>query len=414
MVHYLASLALLFTTLAALQRSKLGQLSPLKVLCWTWVTALSAHLALSLNGGDGVRPLRPYTVLILLTSIYSLIAGYLAVRALFKNRVKLPPSRIAQANTRALTTKVVAVCATLVFISALSVAKSIGETSLATLDLRELRANLNYEGYTWGLIKYLFMGVYVYGVYSIITRRHAELPVGVLPRYIFAVALLLAALSTQRTSVFMVIIASYFGLAPRDRGLKVTTVYAGFLLALFMGIGVALSKGGDLGLNLSENLSLGITTALQYLTSPLSALDTFLHQHIVNTNGAYTLRFFAAIAQSVGLAEITPVSLVQPFVNAPFPTNVYTFSHAPFLDYGGMFWGYHFAIGAIMGLLFCVPNSRPSVITFKAFAYYPIVLSFFQDQFFTILSSWIQIALWLYLFDRVHSLRRLTLARLRF
>ncbi len=87
-----------------------------------------------------------------------------------------------------------------------------------------------------------------------------------------------------------------------------------------------------------------------YIYSPLVALSSLDN---VASNGSmdFTMRFFYAIAYKIGLSPVAPVETILPYVEVPFPTNVYTVMQPFFQDlsfigviFGALFYGIVFSL----------------------------------------------------------------------
>jgi oligosaccharide repeat unit polymerase len=101
---------------------------------------------------------------------------------------------------------------------------------------------------------------------------------------------------------------------------------------------------------------------------------------------------------ALGLSNIQPVALIKEFTYVPDLTNVYTVYEVYFRDFSysgilipplflvGHYWLYRKAL--LFGGVW---------IFYYSASVYPLVMQFFQDQYFSILSLWIQVAFWFWL-----------------
>jgi oligosaccharide repeat unit polymerase len=122
--------------------------------------------------------------------------------------------------------------------------------------------------------------------------------------------------------------------------------------------------------------------------------------------GVHTFRFFIALQYVLGISAITPKPLVREFDFVPDPTNVYTAYDVYFRDfaYFGIlvpptflilhYWLYRKAmrLGGVW-------------IFYYSASVYPLVMQFYQDQYFSLLSMWIQIIFWYWIFLRLRMPR---------
>jgi hypothetical protein len=130
-----------------------------------------------------------------------------------------------------------------------------------------------------------------------------------------------------------------------------------------------------------------------YFITPLSAFDASRVWEASTYDAGYVLRFFQEVLSRIGLDAGAQKELVMPFINVPVPTNVYTFGYVAFSDFGFLFPIYFMLVGLLVGFTFALPRRIPSVRVLQGFCYYPIIMTLYQDQFLTIMSTWVQIIL---------------------
>lgn len=261
-----------------------------------------------------------------------------------------------------------------------------------------LRTRLNYEDASWGALAYLGSIATVFAVYMFTLTKGqaiaARLPA--LLTTIFASGI--ALVSTQRTAILLLLVALTFAQARKALpSFRVMAILSGIFVGFFIGVGFLVGKVGQEGSTVGEIFYFGWNSFSLYLLSPLSA---FSYSEVwINppADGAFTLRFFFKILQELDLYAADVPNLVQDFVWVPVPTNVYTFAHMAISDFGSAYLLYYFIIGGIFGIVFAFPRRGPATRTLQGFSYYPIVMTVFQDQFFTIASQWIQILVVLYI-----------------
>jgi oligosaccharide repeat unit polymerase len=115
--------------------------------------------------------------------------------------------------------------------------------------------------------------------------------------------------------------------------------------------------------------------------------------------GANTFRFFYALLFKIGISDVKPQELIREYMYIPDPINVYTVYENYYLDYSyygmiipGIFLIVHY-------LLYAKARRKSGVWTFYyASSTYPLIMQFFQDQYFSLLSIWLQVIFWYYLF----------------
>jgi len=214
-----------------------------------------------------------------------------------------------------------------------------------------------------------------------------------------------AILATGRSYFFM-ILAIYMGINYMHH-LRITkriylTMLA-FFIPLFLILGIIYGKGGSSEEKTGDNLLLSISTAGIYVVSPINALDQQIrYQKETNGTGENTLLFFNKIGQQLGFIKKkeTP-TLVQEYAFVPYPTNVYTFYSSYLKDYG---YVYACIMLVLFGMLhtwiyFKAIHTRKLRFTlYYAVLLYPLLMSFFQDQYMNLFSTWIQMVFYIELF----------------
>lgn len=162
-------------------------------------------------------------------------------------------------------------------------------------------------------------------------------------------------------------------------------------LIVFVGIGAFLGKGTGAGLTVAENMMTMLESFRIYLLGALPAFDLTMHSNFVPEYGTNTFRFVFAVLNKVGIHVNVP-PLIQDFVNVPELTNVYTVFRPYFLDFG--FAGIiavQLVLGVWHGFIYKRATSgEPFFILVYAVFLYPLIMQFFQDQYTSLLSTWLQ------------------------
>ncbi len=274
--------------------------------------------------------------------------------------------------------------------------------------LQLLRTNINYEGSSWGFTRYLGLPLIVISCYLMVLKKGSPIKEKIPEIIIVIITLLIAIISTQRTSIFLLMIGLLFALSnnslPR---LKTLVLSSSLFISMFTFVGFLVGKVGENTIVLNLVLLNGIESFAMYLLAPLSALahsDIWQHTHL---NGNYTLRFFFILLDKFGIHSHEYTSLVMDFVYVPYPTNVYTFLGASVRDFGYLYFFYFMIIGIILGMVFSLPRGRVSYRVLQGLAFYPIIMSVFQDQFFTLTSTWIQILITIFFLRILEKNRQL-------
>lgn len=264
-----------------------------------------------------------------------------------------------------------------------------------------LRNELAYGNEDIGPLKYLTsfsFVVFAMNLYAFFKNRNRINKLLVILS--FLITLTYAIFVTGRTLILM-ILALYIGISyilnKKFSIKKITRLIAVFII-FFIAIGIMYGKGGDTDNTAKENVMPAAQTFAIYLVTPLNALDWEMNnQFHINYNGNNSLRFFMKIGEQLHLTPNLKVNeLVQPFVFVPYPTNVYTF-YSPYInDFGKL---YAWVIIAFLGFLhtffydkaLATKNLRYTL--YYSFLLFPLLMSFFQDQYLSLFSQWLQIVI---------------------
>lgn len=212
-------------------------------------------------------------------------------------------------------------------------------------------------------------------------------------RYIVSImaALVYAVLSTGRTFILivaMVIFGLYLitGRMSAKRGITLLAIVG---IAMFAGMGIVLGKGGGSGVE----IVLGQFRI--YLLGGLAAFGQHIGDPVDLAWGANTFRTPLLVLAKLGLDVPVP-ELMKEYRFIPDPTNVYTFYRPYFDDFGyaGAFVA-PFFFGALHGKVYVLARngSKAWMIMFSLLLF-PLFMQFFQDQYLSLLSTWVQYSAW--------------------
>lgn len=262
-----------------------------------------------------------------------------------------------------------------------------------------LRTELTYGDEDIGPLKYLVsfsFVVYAINLYAYLKDKNTI-------NRILLIACLLSTItyaifSTGRTFFFMILII-YFGmdyLHNKKFSIKRYSWYIVIFIILFSLGGIIYGKGGDVNSTVKENIYPAVQTTAIYLGTSLNALDYKLNHNLeINNNGDNSLRFFIKLGITLNLiSNVKEKPILQEFVFIPYATNVYTF-YSPYIEDFGKFYAW-FMIG-IFGILQTILYNKAIVTKniryslYFSFLLFPLLLSFFQDQYMSLFSAWLQI-----------------------
>jgi oligosaccharide repeat unit polymerase len=95
------------------------------------------------------------------------------------------------------------------------------------------------------------------------------------------------------------------------------------------------------------------------------------------------------------LTDVSPIALLRDYESVPNLTNVYTVYEVYFRD----FWYFGVLVPPVFLVVHWELYRRANFIGgiwifFYSASIYPLVMQFFQDQYFSMLSMWMQIGFW--------------------
>lgn len=269
-----------------------------------------------------------------------------------------------------------------------------------------LRTQLSYGDEDIGPLKYLVsfsFVIYAINLYAYLKEKNKANKILLIGTLLLTTTY--AVFMTGRSLFFMILIV-YFGMSYLHKtnfSIRKNFWLIGTFLVAFILIGIYFGKAGDKEDSIKENILPASQGTGIYLVSSINALDWELnHNKEVKYNGANTFRFFIKVGSQLHLIDNVKVEdILQEFSFVPYPTNVYTF-YSPYIeDYGIVFsWLMIGFFGILHTLLndkaLLVKNLRYSL--YYSFMLFPLLMSFFQDQYMSLFSSWFQIAVYIELF----------------
>jgi len=203
-----------------------------------------------------------------------------------------------------------------------------------------------------------------------------------------------AFLTTGRTS-FVFLITIYLvikGTARKIKKIHITTATVLFLV-IFISNALILGKGASTDDTVTDNALSIIDNFTLYFLGGVYALDSVAKSDFVLDYGENVFRFFIAVGHAVGISSLEPKRLVMPYVTTPILSNVYTLYYIYIKDFGyiGVFLASVYSF--IHTIFFNITKVRKSFlgIYFFALLMYPLIMSFFQDQYMSLFSTWIQL-----------------------
>ncbi|MBI9065665.1 MAG: oligosaccharide repeat unit polymerase [Salinivirgaceae bacterium] len=155
----------------------------------------------------------------------------------------------------------------------------------------------------------------------------------------------------------------------------------------------------------SDPLKFSINLIGHYFSSSTVAFVEWMKLPRDYLFGANTFRFFLAILDAIGMDVKVPELIQEEIHFYGDKTNIYTVLHYYTKDFGLL---YAFVMQLLMGMFYGVLYTHSTLskklnifyIALLSILYFPLINQFFDDKYFSILSSWIQLFFWIWLFTR--------------
>ena len=355
-------------------------LHPGTVLAAQWALIGSVYLTLP----HGMRPLQLDTVALVIASAAMFALASLAVPT------SAPPLRECRSTAlRPLLFWIALLGLPLFAWKAKSIADSIDLTDSMFINLRiALTGEEGSETQTYGVLAYLLPVSFTSTLVELAASKKRGFTItGFIA---LAVSLAYAVLATGRTYLFLILIAlAFVALLQRRIGpWQLVGIGLASGAVIFFGLGLLLNKIGN---DSVQDNALGAVEALGlYLLGSLAAFDLSQLQTGPLQWGLNVFRSVLAAAEALG-SQVTVVPLVKEYVYVPEPTNVYTVFLPYVRDYGAAgALAFMALFGYLHARLYRAANSRdPRLQILYALGMYPLLMQFFQDQYFSLLTTWV-------------------------
>ncbi|WP_416434227.1 O-antigen polymerase [Priestia megaterium] len=142
-----------------------------------------------------------------------------------------------------------------------------------------------------------------------------------------------------------------------------------------------------------SNLQLLTNQFSLYMSGSLVALERFLETNSEYAYGQNTFRIFSAIFNRIyGDGEVQQLVQNTISIDGHQGTNVYTFYQYYAKDFGMVYaLVIQFVVGMLHAFLYKMMLSKePIKIYLFSIMIYPLIMQFFQDQYFSLASTWVQ------------------------
>lgn len=165
---------------------------------------------------------------------------------------------------------------------------------------------------------------------------------------------------------------------------------------IFLGIfyNISLGKYWYLYENSNSRVDVIINELITYLSGSIVAFIETANNHSFTYFGQNTFRFFFAIIDKIFHMNLAQ-NLVNEFttINYGIKTNVYTFYDFYLRDFGLIYAIFvQFIMSIIHGVTYKgVQKKSPFQIYLFSMLSYPLIMQFFQDQYISLMSTWLQV-----------------------
>jgi oligosaccharide repeat unit polymerase len=277
-----------------------------------------------------------------------------------------------------------------------------GGTDIFTVEgYMRLRSSMTEDGQGFGILVYFSILSHVISSIRVVdfARRRTG---GVLLLISVLSSLAYIYMGTGRTYILllgllMVIPLVVFGFV-RVKGLVLSAL---IFMLMFFGVAAMTAKGVAVDAGSSENAGSLFNNMRSYTVAPLIAFSRLERIGSEVSLGEYSFRFFVSMLNAAGLFGVKPVALIKGYEFVPDATNVYTVYEVYFRDfsYVGIFIPPLFLIGHWLLYKRATLFGGRWVFLYAS-SVYPLVMQFFQDQYFSLFSMWLQIWFWYWILLR--------------
>uniref|UniRef100_Q47GK7 Oligosaccharide repeat unit polymerase n=1 Tax=Dechloromonas aromatica (strain RCB) TaxID=159087 RepID=Q47GK7_DECAR len=151
----------------------------------------------------------------------------------------------------------------------------------------------------------------------------------------------------------------------------------------------------------------GFNYFMMYFVAPLANFDWGMHGVFACcTHGETTFRTIFAVLAKLGF-NVPVVELIQPWAGTKLSGNVYTVFMPYYRDFGlagvALFLFFFGALHTWISRQASLDN--PLAVFLNAIFFYALVMQFFQDQYFSLLSQWVQMIFWMSLLLWIRPIR---------
>lgn len=203
-------------------------------------------------------------------------------------------------------------------------------------------------------------------------------------------------LATGRTA-FMLFFTVHLFPCIVTRRFKMASLASGIILMSFAFgfIAMMTHKGMSAEDDLTRNVLRLIDHSRGYTVGPLIAFSALFESPPEMAMGDYTFRTLYSAFYALKLSSVPPVSMFREFTLVPDLTNVYTVYDPYYRDFGNLGFLFVFIFIILHVAFYQRSYSKGGIYVFLYSAtLYPLIMQFFQDQYFSLISMWAQCFFW--------------------
>lgn len=268
-----------------------------------------------------------------------------------------------------------------------------GGNIFTSIGYTRLRYAFNMEGASVGFLRYFTPLSFVASAIAVYFASKKQISKFSALLTVFS-GLCYAFLATGRTFFLLIFILIVVPLAVSGKiKTKTMALLGALLISVFFLIAWLTSKGTSVNASFGENVAGFVDSMQSYLVAPFVALSMLFDKLSTMHYGDYSLRFVLSLLSSQGLTD-PPAPIVKGYQFTPIPTNLYTVYEVYFRDFG--------VFGFFIPLIFLpvhwimyksAKRKNDFFVIVYAISVYPLLTQILQDQYMTLISTWIQMAL---------------------
>lgn len=262
---------------------------------------------------------------------------------------------------------------------------SYGSSDNFMMNLRHsLTGDTDYGGF--GILSYAVLLSFSLSYITVKNIKYHRMGKGVM-LFSMALSIFYAVISTGRTFLFLFLIplslVTSFFYSNKFKASFFISISL-IMLCVFVFIGIVMNKIGF-------DVDSVVNAFSIYFLGGITAFDIQFHStSYTDSVGDNVFRTFYAIFSKLGF-DINVVPLIKPYVYVPMPTNVYTVFSPYYMDFGLAFiFISQFFFGLMhQSLYFFAKRNNARAIILYSISMYPLFMQFFQDQYFSLLTTWV-------------------------